>query len=85
MNEILEFLKRIEERQQHIEQMLISQKNVLTFEEAAQYMGLSKSHLYKHTMTGSIPFYKPNGKMVYFDRKELENWLLQNKSEIESV
>jgi hypothetical protein len=30
-------------------------------------------------MTNSIPYYKPRGKMIYFDREELENWLLQNR------
>jgi excisionase family DNA binding protein len=55
-------------------------KNVLTFEEAATYMGISKSHLYKKTMDGTAcGFYKPRGKMIYFDRVELENWLLQNR------
>ncbi len=54
-------------------------KNVLTFEETATYMGVSKSHLYKLTMSRSIPHYKPRGKMVYFDREELEEWLRQNR------
>jgi excisionase family DNA binding protein len=54
-------------------------KNVLTFDEAAEYSGVSKSHLYKLTMLRSIPHYKPRGKMVYFDRTELDSWLLQNR------
>lgn len=75
-----EYLQRIDERQQNIETMLLSQKNVLTFDEGATYMGVSKSHLYKLTMAGStIPHYKPRGKMIYFDRAELEKWLLQNR------
>lgn len=54
-------------------------KSVLTFGEAATYIGVSKSHLYKLTMERSIPHYKPRGKMVYFDRAELDDWLLQNR------
>lgn len=77
---VAEYLQRIDERQQSIETMLLSQKNVLTFDEGATYMGVSKSHLYKLTMAGStIPHYKPRGKMIYFDRAELEKWLLQNR------
>lgn len=77
---VAEYLQRIDERQQSIENMLQSQKNVLTFDEGATYMGVSKSHLYKLTMAGStIPHYKPRGKMIYFDRTELEKWLLQNR------
>ena len=51
-------------------------KKVLTFEEAANYMGISKSGLYKMTMKRTIPHYKPNGKMIYFEREELEAYLL---------
>jgi len=76
---IADYLQRIDERQQNIEKMLLSQKNVLTFDEATTYIGISKSHLYKLTMVNSVPFYRPRGKMLYFDRVELENWLLQNR------
>ena len=54
-------------------------KEVLTSDEAARYMGVSKSYLYKLTMNASLPFYKPTGKMVYFNRKELEAWLQSNR------
>lgn len=69
----------IEKRLVNIENLLLSRKNVLTLDEAATYMGISKSHLYKMTMLGSIAFYKPRGKMNYFDRAELEKFLLQNR------
>ena len=55
------------------------QKRALTLEEVALYTGLSKSHLYKLTSTGGIPCYKPNGKQIYFDREEIDNWLLRNR------
>lgn len=54
-------------------------KEVLTSDEAAKYMGISKSYLYKLTMRQQIPHYKPMGKMVYFDRLELEKWLKLNR------
>jgi excisionase family DNA binding protein len=69
----------IEKRLISIEQLLLSQKNALTFDEGAVFTGISKSHLYKMTSAGAIPHYKPRGKMIYFDRAELENWLLQNR------
>jgi len=47
-------------------------KEVLTSDEAARYMGISKSYLYKLTMRGEIPHFKPMGKMCYFNRVELE-------------
>ncbi len=54
-------------------------KEVLTSNEAAAYMGVSKSYLYKLTMRQAIPHYKPMGKMCYFNRQELENWLQSNR------
>lgn len=54
-------------------------KEVLTSDEAARYMGVSKSYLYKLTMMQKIPHYKPMGKMCYFNRLELEKWLQCNR------
>ena len=59
--------------------IISTQKEVLTSDEAARYMGISKSYLYKLTMKQEIPHYKPMGKMVYFNRVELENWLQSNR------
>ena len=54
-------------------------KEVLTSDEAAKYMGVSKSYLYKLTMMKQIPHYKPMGKLCYFNRLELEQWLQSNR------
>ena len=54
-------------------------KEVLTSDEAAKYMGISKSYLYKLTMKQLIPHFKPLGKMCYFNRLELEQWLQSNR------
>lgn len=54
-------------------------KNVITLAEAASYMGISKSYLYKLTHRRAIPHYKPQGKMIYFNRAELDQWLLSNR------
>lgn len=71
------------EKLESIERMLIEQnmlkKEVLNFNETAEYLEVSHSHLYKLTSTGTIPAYKPNGKKLYFNRRELDQWLLSNK------
>jgi excisionase family DNA binding protein len=61
-----------------IEAGLMAQKNVLTFDETSHFTGLSKSFLYKLTSTRRVPHYKPHGKVIYFDRSQVEAWLLQN-------
>jgi excisionase family DNA binding protein len=76
---ILSSLKRYEDLLNRIESKIEGQKKVLTFDEAAKYSGISKSYLYKLTANGTIPHSKPNGKQIYFDREELESWLLSNK------
>lgn len=62
-----------------IDKTLFCTKEVLTAEETARYMGISKSYLYKLTMRGEIPHYKPMGKMCYFNRAEVERWLQSNR------
>lgn len=53
-----------------------TQKEVLTSDEAAKYLGVSKSCLYKWTMARQIPHYKsPTGKLCFFNRKEVEEWM----------
>lgn len=59
---------------------IFATKEVLTSEETARYMGISKSYLYKLTMRREIPHYKPLGKMCYFNRREIEAWLQSNRA-----
>lgn len=49
--------------------------NLLTTQEAADYIGLKVSYLHKLMMKRVIPFYKPNGKLCFFDRDDLDKWL----------
>jgi excisionase family DNA binding protein len=78
--EILNTIKEVRESQQKIETLLLSQKPVLNFEELAEYSGFSKSFLYKLSMDSKIPgAYKPTGKQWFFERKEIDQWLLSNK------
>ncbi len=62
-----------------IENLLRGQtEKPLTLSEAAQYLDISKSYLYKLTCSNKIPHYKPQGKRVYFAKGELNTWLLRN-------
>ena len=62
-----------------IENLLKNQsQKPLTMEEAARYLDVSKSTLYKMTSSNTICFYKPNHKRIYFAKSELDAWLLRN-------
>lgn len=63
-----------------LEHLLFDAKDVLTLEEAALFMGISKSTLYKMTHKHELPYYRPNGKLIYFEKSELVKWMLQNRS-----
>lgn len=73
-------IEQIKEQLDRIERYsLLAAKSVLTLEEVSLLTGLSKSHLYKLTCKKEIPHYKPCGKQLYFDHKEVEEWMKQNK------
>ena len=74
----MEVTKSIEERIEELESLVYTTKNVLSFDEASKYLNLSKSYLYKLTSAQQIPHYKPQGKMIYFEKDALEAWLRQN-------
>lgn len=50
-------------------------KDMLTLEEAAQYMNVSKAQMYILVQKQEIPFYKPGGKKIYFLRVDLDEYL----------
>ena len=66
-------------RLERIEKLLLGSKNVLTFDEACEYTGLSRSYMYKMTASSNIPFSKPNGKVIFFSRDKLDSWMLENE------
>ena len=82
MNDLL-----VLERLDRLEKLLTAHKEVLTFEETCNYTGISRSYLYKLTSSGNIPHSKPNGKLIFFEKRKLNTWLLQksrrSNSEIE--
>ncbi|GMN09611.1 hypothetical protein MTsPCn9_16540 [Croceitalea sp. MTPC9] len=67
------------ERLDRLERLMIANKEVLTFDEACDYTGISRSYLYKLTAAGHIPHSKPNGKLIFFEREKIVRWLLQNQ------
>lgn len=69
---------KLEDRLIRIEQLLLSRKEVLTLDQACLYAGISRSYMYKLTALDQIPYSKPRGKLIYFERKKLNAWLLQN-------
>lgn len=57
----------------------IQQKEFLTLDEATSYLSQSKSSLYKLTSKKEIPYYVPGGKLIYFRRIELDDWIISSR------
>ena len=72
--------KAINERFKLIEETLYSTKDILNMKEVSQYLDISQSLLYKLTCNGEIPHFKPRGKMIFFEKKVLVEWIKQNPS-----
>ena len=70
---------KIEEKLDRIERrLLIANKKVLNFNEACEYTGISRSYMYKLTASRNVPHTKPSGKVIFFDKEKLDEWLLKN-------
>jgi excisionase family DNA binding protein len=73
-----EFLTTLKNIELLLREQNLQKKEVLTFDEACSYLGISESHLYKLTSAREIPFSKPKGKKLYFDREQLNKWMLSD-------
>ncbi len=64
------------------------ERNLMTTTEAARYLGLKPSYLYKMMMRCAIPYYKPGGKLCFFAKEDLDAWMkrirVQSQDEIDS-
>ncbi|MFN5848310.1 MAG: helix-turn-helix domain-containing protein [Chitinophagales bacterium] len=55
------------------------EKDILNSHEAAAFLGISLSCLYKINMNRKIPFLKPNNKLIYYKKTDLEEFLESNR------
>jgi excisionase family DNA binding protein len=76
-------MNTIDQRLERIEKLIASfapAKDFLTIEEAALYLDYSVAYIYKLTHLGTLPFYRPNGKKIFFKRTELNEWIARHRS-----
>ena len=78
-SELAKYVAELEKRVRNLEDKFDSGKEVLTLQEAAQYMGIARSSLYKMTSNQTIPFYRPNGKLIFFERDDILSWIRRNR------
>jgi len=74
-----EYCKEIISKLTEIEGLIRkSGDKVMSFREACAYLGYAPSYLYKLTYQKKIPYYKPTGKMIFFSKNELEEWIFKS-------
>ncbi len=74
INKIYELLTEIKQ--------LINHNNLelLDVNQAAEYLKLQRSYIYSLIHQKKIPYYKPLGKRVYFNKLELNKWITESKT-----
>ena len=68
-----------EELKQIRESLAVQSPRPLTLAEAAEYLNISRSRLYFFTSQSLIPHFKPSGKKIYFQKADLDAFLLRNR------
>ena len=56
--------------------IVINQKDLLTREEAALFMGIKAKTLADISGRGEIPYIKSKGKLTYYNKKDLLDYML---------
>jgi excisionase family DNA binding protein len=82
MYKLLEVLERIE---MVMNTHLKESKEVLSVNEAAEFLNLETSYLYQLTSKRLIPFYRP-GRKLYFKKSDLIDWItLHRQSTVDEI
>lgn len=56
----------------------VCSSNYLSSHEAASYLGISLSNLYRLIRLNSLPYYRPKRKL-FFEKSKLDEWIATNK------
>lgn len=89
---IMEKLDRIERmvtiirEYQEIKETLDNGKEIMNVQQVADYLSIAKQTVYGMTCRSKVPYYK-RGKRLYFQKSDIDEWLLtarrKTKEEIE--
>ena len=74
MSHLLE--QQLSELKEIITKQVLVHKDVMSLNEAAVYMDISKSFLYKLTCKRAISFSRPGAKIIFFRKVDLDAWML---------
>jgi len=76
---IIEKLESIEKQLKNLRdnQHSTFRPQIMTIEQVANYLSLSKTTIYGYTFRNTIPYAK-RGKRLYFEKSAIDEWLFEN-------
>ena len=74
-------LRRLDEIGARLSDLQLANRETYDLRSAAEYLHISRSHLYQLTSKEKISHYKPAGKQIYFDRHDLDAYIRRNRVE----
>lgn len=70
-------LKRIDKLEAMLKVISRQRKKYMNIKEVGDLLGVTRSRMYKLTMEHNLPFYKPTGRTLLFDREQIYGWIQQ--------
>ncbi len=85
-DQLPEAVNKLNEKLENIEQILLNKSTkeqeredeILSVEQAAEFLGLSKPTLYSKNSRGELPYFK-RGKRVYYSKNDLIDYLIAGR------
>ncbi len=74
-----EILRGIDELKYCLSNLSSQSKTFLDINEAARYLKITKSSLYKKTANKDLIYYQPSGKKILFEKKDLDDFIIKGR------
>lgn len=72
-------LERLDSLEESIRIFNIGKKEFLNIKETCEYFNTTINYLYSLTRNKKVPYYKPNGKTIYFKIQDIDDWIRSTK------
>ena len=71
----------LNKRLKNIEKMsVLAAKRMLSVKDVALLTGFAEAYVRKLVQESKLPYYRPMGKMIFFDRDEIDTFLRTNRT-----
>lgn len=71
-------IRDVNSLRREVKKLSLFRKRIYTMNEASIVAGVSISYIQKLIASNQISYSKPNGKLIFIKRRDLENFLMRN-------